>query len=199
VSSILVTTWPAPTAVLDEVLRQPNITAVVISRYWWLRVAEASKGRVRQQVLRQLVASMVASRSQQVDDAVLSDSGMVAVLDDLLRDGVLRDGPASRWSPSRPVRFSHPVLFDYAASVLALGDLSTADSLADTLDVDSDLAMVLDSAATKAWPASCTTTARFSSGNSALELSADRSGTSPTTPAQLHTRSCPRTPAQCSS
>jgi hypothetical protein len=86
---------------------------------------------------------MVAARSQQTDDSQLDDSAMLTALDDLLRDGVLRERSAGRWAPSRPVEFAHPVLFDYAAAIIALGDVTVSDSVADILDGDPDLAMVL--------------------------------------------------------
>jgi hypothetical protein len=42
----------------------------------------------------------------------------------------------------RPIEFAHPVLFDYATAIIALGDIRVPDSVADRLDADPDLAMV---------------------------------------------------------
>jgi hypothetical protein len=115
----------------------------LLAAYWRLRVGSAHNHRTRRQVLRALVTTMVAGRTQQANDSCITDSGMLSVLDDLLHDGVIQERPGTRWSPSRPVGFSHPVLFDYAAAILALGDISEAESLAEALDADPDLAMVL--------------------------------------------------------
>ncbi len=115
----------------------------LLDRYWRLRVREAPQGRVRQQVLRELVRAMVKARSQHTRDHVLNDSGMLTVLGDLLHDGVLREVSASRWSQDSLIGFAHPVLFDYAASITTLGDTNVAISIADALDADPDLSMVL--------------------------------------------------------
>jgi hypothetical protein len=115
----------------------------LLARFWQLRVLDAPDGRVRQRVMQSLIVSMVAARSQQADDSQLHDSAMLTVLQDLLRDGVLRESAASQWAPSRPVGLAHPVLFDYAAAIIALGDVTVPDSVAETLDAEPDLAMVL--------------------------------------------------------
>ncbi|GGM66479.1 hypothetical protein GCM10011608_59650 [Micromonospora sonchi] len=115
----------------------------LLTRFWRLRVADGPGGRIRQRVVRTLVDSMVAARSQQADDSQLTESALLTVLDDLVRDGVLREGPASQWAAGRPVGFAHPVLFDYAAAIVALGDVTAAHSFADRLDADPDLTMVL--------------------------------------------------------
>lgn len=124
---------------VSQVRSRPDL----LTRFWRLRVVDAPDGRVRQRVLRALVVSMVAARSQQADDSQLGESAMLNILDDLLRDGVLRESPASRWAASRPLGFAHPVLFDYAAAIIALGDVGVPESVADSLDADPDLAMVL--------------------------------------------------------
>jgi hypothetical protein len=149
----------------------------LLTRFWQLRVDNVPDGRVRQRVVRRLVGSMVAARSQHADDSQLDDSGMLTALDDLLRDGVLTESPASRWAPSRPVGFAHPVLFDYAAAIIALGDVTGPDSVAHILDADPDLAMVLrpslDYRLAIAWH---NDPSRTSYWRLALRLAAQRSG-----------------------
>jgi hypothetical protein len=149
----------------------------LLTRFWQLRVVDAPDGRVRQRVVQSLIVSMVAARSQQTDDSQLHDSAMLTVLNDLLRDGVLRESPASQWAPSRPVGFAHPVLFDYAAAIIALGDVTVPDSVAHTLDADPDLTMVLrpslDYRLAIAWH---NDPSRTSYWRLALRLAAQRSG-----------------------
>jgi hypothetical protein len=149
----------------------------LLARFWQLRVVDGADGRVRQRVVRSLIGSMVAARSQQADDSQLDDSGMLTALEGLLRDGVLRESPASRWAPSRPVEFAHPVLFDYAAAVIALGEVTVPDSVAHILDADPDLTMVLrpslDYRLAIAWH---NDPSRTSYWRLALRLAAQRSG-----------------------
>ncbi|RLK24445.1 hypothetical protein DER29_2356 [Micromonospora sp. M71_S20] len=149
----------------------------LLTRFWRLRVLDAPDGRVRQRVLQTLVASMVTARSQQASDAQLGEAAMLTVLDGLLRDGVLRESPTSPWAASRPLGFAHPVLFDYAAAIIALGDLSVPGSVADSLDKDPDLVMVLrpslDYRLGIAWHAD---PSRASYWRLALRLAAQQSG-----------------------
>ncbi|MFE2614381.1 hypothetical protein ACFXA2_12285 [Micromonospora chalcea] len=149
----------------------------LLTRFWRLHVVDAPDGRVRQRVLQTLVASMVTARSQQASDAQLGEAAMLAVLDGLLHDGVLRESPTSPWAASRPLGFAHPVLFDYAAAIIALGDLSVSGSVADSLDKDPDLVMVLrpslDYRLAIAWHAD---PSRASYWRLALRLAAQQSG-----------------------
>ncbi|MFG3301542.1 hypothetical protein [Micromonospora chersina] len=149
----------------------------LLTRFWRLRVVDAPDGRVRQRVVQSLVGSMVAARSQHVSDSQVRESATLAVLDDLLRDGVLRESPTSPWAASRPVGFAHPVLFDYAAAITALGDVAVPHSVADSLDADPDLAMVLrpslDYRLAIAWHYD---PSRTSYWRLALRLAAQRSG-----------------------
>jgi hypothetical protein len=120
---------------------------------------------------------MIVARSQQVRDSQLHESAMLAALDGLLHDGVLREGTAGRWAASRPIGFAHPVLFDYAAATVALGDLTVSDSLVERLDADPDLAMLLrpslDYRLAIAWHDD---SSRTSYWRLALRLAAKRSG-----------------------
>jgi hypothetical protein len=115
----------------------------LLARYWNLRVTGTSDGRIRARVLKILVTAMVAQRSQESDDEPLTDAGMLPALDDLLRDGVLRELRAAPWATHRPIGFAHPVLFDYAVALNALGDLRASDSLLGVLDTDPDLVMTV--------------------------------------------------------
>ena len=166
----------------DLISADANISHVrsrldLLTRFWRLRVVDAPDGRVRQRVVQSLIASMVEVRSQQASDAHLDDSAMLNVLEDLLRDGVLRESPANQWAPSRPVGFAHPVLFDYAAAINALGDVTVSDSVVDVLDADPDLSMVLrpslDYRVAIAWHNDLS---RASYWRLALRLAAQRSG-----------------------
>jgi hypothetical protein len=56
---------------------------------------------------------------------------------------VLRDLRMTAGSPMALISFAHPVLFDYAVAILALGDTSQADSLAVVLDDDPNLAVTV--------------------------------------------------------
>lgn len=127
----------------DKDVSQIRTRLDLLTRFWQLRVIDAPDGRMRQRVIQTLVGSMVAARSQQATDSQLSESALLTILDDLLHGGVLRESPTSRWAASRPVGFAHPVLFDYATAIIALGDTRAPDSVADSLDADPDLAMVL--------------------------------------------------------
>jgi hypothetical protein len=161
----------------DTDIAQVRSRLDLLTRFWQLRVVDAPDGRVRQRVVQSLIVSMVATRSQQASDAQLHDSAMLTVLNDLLRDGVLRESPTSQWAPSRPVGFAHPVLFDYAAAIIALGDVTVPDSVAHALDADPDLTMVLrpslDYRLAMAWH---NDPSRKSYWRLALRLAAQRSG-----------------------
>ncbi|MFI5955370.1 hypothetical protein [Cryptosporangium sp. NPDC051539] len=114
----------------------------LLHSYWRLRVSGRHDGRMRHRVLQHLVRAMVAEKVQQVDDSHLQDSSL-QVLSDLLRDGVLRETAPNQWIVTPAIGFTHPVLFDYAAAIIALGDIDHADSLADALDAHPDYALLL--------------------------------------------------------
>ncbi|MFI0483036.1 hypothetical protein [Actinomadura sp. 9N215] len=113
----------------------------LLDRYWRVRVVEGGRDPwERASTLTQVVAQMIADRRQQVAHLPHSDT---AVLQDLVSDGVLRDLPQAIGLPQPPIAFSHPVLFDFAASILSLGDTSCAESLAEQLDAEPNLALLL--------------------------------------------------------
>ncbi|GAB3979183.1 hypothetical protein GCM10029978_073880 [Actinoallomurus acanthiterrae] len=113
--------------------------------YWQVRVAQFSAAAYeRPQALARVVEQMLTARRQQIDnvtDPAFTNFGRA--LRDLVSDGVLRELPRRIGQPQPPIAFAHPVLFDYAVAILALGDVSTGESLADRLDEDPNLAMVV--------------------------------------------------------
>lgn len=114
----------------------------LLDRYWRVRVVEGGANPwERISTLAQVVAQMIADRRQQV--TYLPDADTAAVLQGLVSDGVLRDLQQAIGQPQPPIAFSHPVLFDYAAGILALGDTSRAESLAEQLDAEPNLALLL--------------------------------------------------------
>ena len=118
----------------------------LLDEYWQYRVTgEDGSGYDRTCALRATVDRMIGDRRQQVGDpATLAlDGAARTALRDLIRNGVLRELPRKPGYPNAPVALAHPVLFDYAVAVLALGDVTVADSLADRLDEDANLSMVV--------------------------------------------------------
>lgn len=136
---------------VGELLRDDPTTDVatvrtrldLLHRYWQLRVTSGKEGRLRQRTIDTIVRSMVHDRTQHVNDGVIVDAAQLTTLDGLLSNGVLQDATTSAYAFNRQLTFAHPVLFDFAAAHVALGDVNQADSLADALDDDPDLAMVL--------------------------------------------------------
>jgi hypothetical protein len=117
----------------------------LLNRYWQARVTQpAAIAYERPQALARVVERMLADRRQQVGNTTdTAFTGAGRTLRDLVSDGVLRELPGRIGQPQPPIAFSHPVLFDYAVAVLALGDVSTGESLANRLDEDPNLAMVV--------------------------------------------------------
>jgi hypothetical protein len=115
----------------------------LLDRYWQSRVvSDATASYERPPVLKIMVERMLTDRRQQVGStAGLPLTG--SVLSDLVRDGVLRELPRKPGYPQAPITFAHPVLFDYAVAILALGDVTVAESLPSRLDEDPNLAMVV--------------------------------------------------------
>lgn len=115
----------------------------LLHRYWKSRVARDDPAGLRQRTIDGLVQAMVHQRTQHVADSAVSDSTLLATVPALLSNGILHEGPRSAFALTRVLTFAHPVLFDFAAAHVALGDVNRADSLAQALDVDPDLVMVL--------------------------------------------------------
>lgn len=86
---------------------------------------------------------MVREGRQLANPVDLPAEATLPALTALHSNGVLRDLPSSPGHASAPVEFSHPVLFDYAVAMLALGDTNRPDSLADRLDQDPNLTITV--------------------------------------------------------
>ena len=86
---------------------------------------------------------MLAGGRQAVSALDLPAEATEEALTGLHRNGVLRQAPARPGRIDAPTGFAHPVLFDYAVAMLALGDLDQPGSLADVLDDDPNLAMTV--------------------------------------------------------
>ncbi|WP_194909029.1 ATP-binding protein [Catenulispora rubra] len=109
----------------------------LLRAYWQRRVTDYARAGV----LHQLAARMLQIRRLRVPNpqAVVDSAGQ-KVLEDLLRDGVLRTEPAAV-GPD-PVAFAHTVLFDHAVNELILSDGDDPENLAAVLEQDPDLAIV---------------------------------------------------------
>lgn len=112
--------------------------ADLLHKYWQYRVGDGLEAVV---ALRAVVDSMVRQGRQVTNPAELAPGLSSQALTDLRRTSVLRELPTSPGHASALIEFSHPVLFDYAVAMLALGDTSRPDSLADRLDEDPNLAI----------------------------------------------------------
>jgi hypothetical protein len=104
--------------------------ADLLHTYWQHRVGD---GLDTVAVLRAVVDSMVCQGRQVANPAQLAPGLSSQALTDLRRASVLRELPTSPGHASALIEFSHPVLFDYAVAMLALGDTSQPESLADRL------------------------------------------------------------------
>ena len=112
--------------------------ADLLHTYWQHRVGDGLDTVV---ALRAIVDSMVRQGRQVANPAQLAPGPSSQALSDLRRASVLRELPTSPGHASALIEFSHPVLFDYAVAMLALGDTSQTESLADRLDDDPNLAI----------------------------------------------------------
>ncbi|GAA2305025.1 hypothetical protein GCM10009853_072610 [Glycomyces scopariae] len=116
----------------------------LLDRYWQKRVVgDDAAGYDRSNALRLVSERMLAKRRQHLNlPAELPAEVSGSVLSGLVSDNVLHELPRVLGQPHAPISFAHPVLFDYAVAVLALGDVSDSQSLAGQLDADPDLALV---------------------------------------------------------
>jgi hypothetical protein len=116
----------------------------LLHAYWERRVSEESSGRVeRVRALGAIVDRMLARGSQTLSLTDLPAAASSSAVEALTGNGVLRDAPTAAGHAGAPVEFAHPVLFDYAVSMLALGDTSRPDSLAAVLDESPNLAITV--------------------------------------------------------
>lgn len=115
----------------------------LLDRYWRHRVAGEPADLDRVRTLRAVVDVMVCEGRQLVNPVDLPAEATSQALTALHSNGVLRDLPSAPGHASAPVEFSHPVLFDYAVAMLALGDTNRPDSLADRLDQNPSLSITV--------------------------------------------------------
>lgn len=114
----------------------------LLHRYWERRVhTDDEVSRVR--TLHAVVNRMVNDRRQTVSLVDLPPGIDPVSLRALGSDGVLRDLPTEPGHADAPIEFAHPVLFDYAVALLALGDTARPMSLADQLDQNPNLAITV--------------------------------------------------------
>jgi hypothetical protein len=127
----------------DAGILQVQTRAELLAGYWQRRVGHAPAALDRTRTLRALVRQMLACGRQAVSSLDLPAEATAEALTDLHRSGVLRQASARPGRIDAPTGFAHPVLFDYAVAMLALGDLGQPGSLADVLDADPNLSMTV--------------------------------------------------------
>jgi hypothetical protein len=115
----------------------------LLDRYWRLRVLQGTGDLDRLRTLLAVVRQMLADHRQAVNPVDLPPQATSSALEGLRHDDVLRDLRMTTGSAMALITFAHPVLFDYAVAVLALGDTRQADSLAVALDEDPNLAVTV--------------------------------------------------------
>jgi hypothetical protein len=115
----------------------------LLDRYWRSQVLHGTGDLDRVRTLHALVRHMLDRGRQAVSPLGLPAQATSPALEALHHNGVLRDLPAGPGGAIGPVTFAHPVLFDYAVAVLALGNIRQPDSLAEVLDGDPNLAITV--------------------------------------------------------
>ncbi|MGH3766165.1 MAG: hypothetical protein ACRDTX_13615 [Pseudonocardiaceae bacterium] len=115
----------------------------LLHSYWQRRVAGEPAELERMRTLRAVVDLMVREGCQLANPLDLPTDATSQALTALHSDAVLRDLPTSPGHAGAPVEFFHPVLFDYAVAMLALGDTNRPESLADRLDQDPNLTITV--------------------------------------------------------
>jgi len=123
--------------------RQIHSRAELLDQYWRRRIGQGPAALDRTRTLRAIVRGMLAGGRQAVNPVDLPAEATGDALTALHHNGVLREAPARPGSALAPTGFAHPVLFDYAVAMLALGDPRQPASLADALDGDPNLAMTV--------------------------------------------------------
>jgi hypothetical protein len=112
--------------------------ADLLAGYWIHRVGARLD---RWSALRTVANSMVRDGRQFANPVELMPGASPEAVTDLGRINVLRELPTSPGHATGMIEFAHPVLFDYAVAMLALGDTSKPQSLAERLDEDPNLAI----------------------------------------------------------
>jgi hypothetical protein len=122
---------------------QVHTRAELLAEYWRRRVGQGPSTLDRARTLRVLVRQMLAGGRQAVSPLDLPAEATAEAFTALHHNGVLRETPARPGRVHASTGFAHPVLFDYAVAMLALGDLDRPGSLADVLDDEPNLAMTV--------------------------------------------------------
>jgi len=123
--------------------RQIRSRVDLLSQYWRSRIGQGPEALDRTRTLRAVVRGMLASGRQAVNPVDLPAEATQEALTGLHHNGVLRETLHRPGNVLAPIGFAHPVLFDYAVAMLALGDPARPASLADTLDADPNLALTV--------------------------------------------------------
>jgi hypothetical protein len=123
--------------------RQIHSRAELLDQYWHTRIGHGPAALDRTRTLRAIVRGMLAGGRQAVNPVDLPAEATGDAFTALHHNGVLREAPARPGNAMAPTGFAHPVLFDYAVAMLALGDPGRPASLADALDDDPNLAMTV--------------------------------------------------------
>jgi len=122
---------------------QVHTRAELLAEYWRRRIGQGPSALDRTRTLRAVVRQMLADGRQAVSPLDLPAEATEEALTALHHNGVLRETPGRPGRVHASTGFAHPVLFDYAVAMLALGDLDRPGSLADVLDDDPNLAMTV--------------------------------------------------------
>jgi hypothetical protein len=117
--------------------------AELLDQYWRRRIGQGPVALDRTRTLRAVVRGMLAGGRQAVNPVDLPAEATEEALTGLHHNGVLREALARPGNVLAPIGFAHPVLFDYAVAMLALGDPGRPASLADALDADPNLSLTV--------------------------------------------------------
>lgn len=127
----------------NEYLFTVRSRADLLRRYWRWRVGDSIHNLDLYQTLSVVVDRMVSTGRQVVNPVALPVGVSGFALQTLCSNGVLRRLPTEAGRPTTMLEFSHPVLFDYAVAMLALGDPQEVESLAERLDENPNLSITV--------------------------------------------------------
>lgn len=116
--------------------------AELLNQYWYRRVGQGITAADRTRTVKAIVDLIISDGGQSVRLVDLPIEATQPALELLCRDGVLRETQRPG-AAGASVGFWHPVLFDYAVAMLALGDTGKPESLADVLDANPNLALTV--------------------------------------------------------
>lgn len=116
----------------------------LLDRYWQLRVVGDAGGVERNRAVDVAVRAMLKQGRQIVRPLDLpAAQASAAAVEQLQHQGVLRELPRRPGTAESPLAFAHPVLFDYAVALFALGDADRPASFAEVLDANPNLAITV--------------------------------------------------------